>query len=89
MSKASKRKQPEKPQSKPVEKVRASAATIAAALSRPVISPDDLDALGLLPVSRNSIYDACNKGDIECFRVGKKIAIPTAPLRRKLGMEAA
>ena len=67
-------------------------------LSRPGISPHDLYALGVIPVSRNSIYEACRRfldgagespaaGVIECFRVGKKIIIPTAPLRRKLGLE--
>jgi hypothetical protein len=59
------------------------------ALHRPGISPDELYRLRVMPVSRNAIYDACNRGDIECFRVGKKIIIPTAPLRRKLGIEAA
>jgi hypothetical protein len=60
---------------------------IRAALQRPGISPDDLYELGILPVGRNSIYDACNKGEIECFRIGKKIVIATAPLRRKLGID--
>jgi hypothetical protein len=59
---------------------------IRAALQRPGISPDDLYELGILPVGRNSIYDACNKGEIECFRIGKKIVIATAPLKRKLGI---
>jgi hypothetical protein len=57
-------------------------------LERPGISPDELYRLKVMPVSRNAIYDACNRGDIECFRVGKKIIIPTAPLRRKLGITA-
>jgi hypothetical protein len=60
---------------------------IRAALLRPGISPDELYELGILPVDRNSIYDACNKGEIECFRIGKKIVIATAPLRRKLGID--
>jgi hypothetical protein len=63
--------------------------SVKGALHRPGISPDELYRLKVMPVSRNAIYDACNRGDIECFRVGKKIIIPTAPLRRKLGMEAA
>lgn len=61
----------------------------ASALTAPTISPEELHKLKLLPVSRNGIYDACNRGEIECFRIGKKIVIPTAPLRRKLGLEAA
>jgi hypothetical protein len=58
-------------------------------LKKPAITPDQLFAAGLLPMSRNLIYAACNTGEIECFRVGKKIIIPTAGLRRKLGIEAA
>jgi hypothetical protein len=38
---------------------------------------------------RNTVYDACSNGTIECFRMGKRIIIPTAPLRKKLGIEAA
>jgi hypothetical protein len=62
---------------------------IAAVLRLPGISPDQLYKLGIIPLSRNGIYDACNRGEIESFRLGKKIVIPTAPLRRKLGMEVA
>jgi hypothetical protein len=58
-------------------------------LSSPGITPDQLFNSKLLPMSRNLIYAACNTGEIECFRVGKKIIIPTAPLRRKLGISAA
>lgn len=58
-------------------------------LSNPAITPDQLFESGLMPLSRNSIYAACNTGEIECIRIGKKIVIPTAPLRRKLGIEAA
>jgi hypothetical protein len=58
-------------------------------LKRPGISPEQLHKLNLIPVSRNAIYDACNRGEIECFRIGRRIIIPTGPLRRKLGMEAA
>jgi hypothetical protein len=69
---------------------RAKAArSLAAILSQPAISPEELHASGLIPVGRNGIYEACGNGEIECFRVGKKIIIPTAPLRRKLGIEAA
>jgi hypothetical protein len=58
-------------------------------LRLPGISPDQLFQAKLMPLSRNLIYAACNTGEIECFRIGKKIIIPTGPLRRKLGMEAA
>jgi hypothetical protein len=68
-----------------------------ALLRKPTISPDELHNSGVIPIGRNSIYEACNSflrspqsgTGIECFRVNKKIIIPTAPLRKKLGIEAA
>jgi hypothetical protein len=64
-------------------------------LGKPTISPDELHASRVIPVGRNAIYDACNTylnapqsgTGIECFRVNKKIVIPTAPLRKKLGLD--
>lgn len=43
-------------------------------------------ALGL---SRNSAYEGCRTGDIPSIRVGKRIVVPTAPLRKMLGLDAA
>lgn len=43
-------------------------------------------ALGL---SRNSAYEGCKSGEIPSIRIGKRIAVPTAPLRRMLGIENA
>jgi hypothetical protein len=60
----------------------------AALMARPSITPDELFKARVMPLSRNLIYAACNTGEIECIRIGRKIIIPTAPLRRKLGMEA-
>ena len=58
-------------------------------LARPGITPEELFKLDLIPVSLNGIYDACRRGEIESFRVGRKIVIPTAPLKRKFQIEAA
>jgi hypothetical protein len=71
--------------------------SVAAILRKPTTTPDELFASKLIPAGRNAIYDACNSylnapecgTGIECFRLGKLIIIPTAPLRRKLGIEAA
>jgi hypothetical protein len=58
--------------------------------SKATVAPDELHQHGAGQLGgRNAIYDACARGEIENFRVGKRIYIPTAPLRRKLGMEAA
>lgn len=53
-------------------------------LKRPTISPEE--ALEIVPVSRATMYAALKEGEIESFRIGKRIVIPTAPLRRKLGL---
>jgi hypothetical protein len=57
--------------------------------SQPTITPDQLHQSGVFPVSRNGIYEAINRGEIDVVEIGKKKAIITAPLRRKLGIEAA
>jgi hypothetical protein len=41
-------------------------------------------ALGL---SRNASYDAAKRGDIPTIPMGRKRPVPTAPLRRMLGLE--
>jgi hypothetical protein len=57
-------------------------------LSRPTITPDELHRSGVLPVGRNGIYDAIRRGDLTVIEIGRKKAIVTAPLRKKLGMDA-
>jgi hypothetical protein len=57
-------------------------------LGRLTITPDELHRSGILPLSRNGIYDAIKRGDIDVIEIGKKKAIITAPLRKKLGMVA-
>jgi hypothetical protein len=43
-------------------------------------------ALGL---SRGSVYEAAIRGEIDVLTFGRRKVAVTAPLRRKLGMEAA
>jgi excisionase family DNA binding protein len=52
-------------------------------LQRPGITPDELAASKLLPLSRNRIYEAIKRGEIANFRIGRKIIIPTAALKAK------
>ena len=54
--------------------------------NRPGISPDQLLEAQVMPLTRNGLYDALQRGEIESFRLGKRIIIPTAPLLRKLGV---
>ena len=59
---------------------------IAALRARPGISPDELLKAKVMPLTRGGLYEALHRGEIESFRLGKKIIIPTAPLLRKLGV---
>ncbi|MBT1516445.1 excisionase family DNA-binding protein [Bradyrhizobium sp. SRL28] len=56
-------------------------------LSRPTITVDD--AAKVLGTGRNATYDAVHRGEIDTMRVGGRILVLTAPLRRKLGLEVA
>lgn len=38
---------------------------------------------------RNSSYDAAKRGDIPTIKVGRLLKVPTAALRKQLGLEAA
>jgi hypothetical protein len=62
---------------------------IRALLDRPTITPAELHQSGILPLTRNGIYDAIRRGEIEVLEFGKKKAVITAPLRRRLGLEGA
>jgi hypothetical protein len=57
-------------------------------LGRLTITPDELHQSGILPLGRNAIYEAVKRGDIAAIEIGKKKAIITAPLRKRLGMDA-
>lgn len=43
-------------------------------------------ALGL---SKNPTYEAARRGEIPVIKVGRSLRVPTAPLRRLLGIEDA
>jgi hypothetical protein len=62
---------------------------VKALLANPTISPDELYRARILPISRNGIYQAIKNGEIEAVGYGRKKAIVTASLRKKLGMEPA
>jgi len=50
----------------------------------PVITVEE--AAELLDVSRSAAYRAVTAGQIQAFKVGRKLKVPTAPLLRKLGV---
>lgn len=57
-------------------------------LSNPTITPEELYRSGILKISRNRVYEATKNKVVASIKVGgKKIIIPTAPLRRQLGID--
>jgi hypothetical protein len=54
-------------------------------LARPVITP--AQALKVIPMSRNGLYEAIRRGEIKTVKMGKKILVPTAPLRRQFEID--
>jgi len=55
--------------------------------SQPTMTVDE--TAPWLGVSRDAVYDACNRGDLPSLRVGRRVLVPTARLRDLLGMGAA
>lgn len=43
----------------------------------------------VLGLSRSSVYEAANRGEIDVVEFGRLKKAVTAPLRKKLGLEAA
>jgi hypothetical protein len=58
-----------------------------AILQRPTCSVAEFGKI--MDVSKNVSYDALNRGDFQSIRVGGRIRVVTAPLRRMLGFEPA
>jgi len=56
-------------------------------LCRPTLSVEN--AARVLGIGRNLAYEAVRRGEIQSIAVGKRRVVPTAPLRRQLGLEAA
>jgi len=58
---------------------------VRAALRRPTCSVDQV--AGLLGLSRPTVIEAIERGDITGQKLGRKWVIPTAPLRKLLKVE--
>ena len=61
------------------------AAEIKRLLSQPTITPAELALV--IRTSLLGAYEAIGRGEFEVLRVGRRIKVLTAPLRRQLGME--
>jgi excisionase family DNA binding protein len=56
-------------------------------LGQPTIRVDDLAEI--LDCGRDAAYEKVRSGEVASIRVGRCIRIPTAPLKRLLGMDCA
>lgn len=63
------------------------AVTLPTAEERPTMSVPEVCVI--LGISRQHGYHAVNAGDIPAIRLGRKVLVPTAELRRLLGVDAA
>lgn len=56
-------------------------------------SPDDVPTMRVdevaieLGISRASAYEAVARGEIPSIRIGRRVLVPTAALRRMLGVD--
>jgi hypothetical protein len=55
--------------------------------TKATISPDELHETGQMG-GRNAIFNACNRGELPCFRMGRRIFIKSDALKQMLGMVA-
>lgn len=56
-------------------------------LAKVTITPDQLHRSKILPLSRNAIYQAIERGEIDAIKLGRKKVIVMSALRKKLGIE--
>jgi excisionase family DNA binding protein len=52
---------------------------------RPTLTVEEGRAL--LGIGRSAMYDAIERGDVPSIRIGRRIVIPTAALRRMLQLD--
>ncbi|AUC97073.1 hypothetical protein CWS35_24630 [Bradyrhizobium sp. SK17] len=57
-------------------------------LSRPTASVPDVGRI-VFGLGRNASYDAARRGDIPTIEIGRLKKVPTAMLRKQLGLETA
>jgi len=57
-------------------------------LAKPTGSVPDVGRV-CFGLSRNGSYDAAKRGDFPTIKMGRLIVVPTAPLRKMLGLEGA
>ncbi|WP_018391065.1 helix-turn-helix domain-containing protein [Ancylobacter sp. FA202] len=51
------------------------------------LTVDVVTAARVLGIGRNAAYEAVKVGEIPSLKIGGRIVVPTAPLRKMLGIE--
>lgn len=46
-----------------------------------------VEAAALLGVGRDSLYAAIDRGEVPSLRIGRRLVVPTAALRRLVGID--
>lgn len=60
------------------------------ATTKPLLSVDELlELVPGWPASRSATYRAMSTGDLPSVRIGRRLLLPTAELRRLLGLDDA
>ncbi len=65
----------------------AAARGVPTAQERPTL--DVMEAAGFLGLSKPSIYAAVQSGELPTIRIGRRLLVPTAKLRKMLGLDDA
>jgi hypothetical protein len=56
---------------------------------KPLLTVDELlEAVPAWPGGRSATYEAVRRGELPSVRIGRRLFVPTAPLRRLLGLDA-
>lgn len=56
-------------------------------LSKPTASVQDVGRI-CFGLAKNAAYEAAKRGDFKTIKLGNRIAVPTAPLRKQLCLDA-
>lgn len=54
---------------------------------KPLMTPMELIECGVLPHRKTAIYGAIERGEIPSIRIGSRLLIPVAELRRQWGLD--
>ena len=54
---------------------------------QPLLTVDEVIAIGVLRRGRSAVYEAIRRGEVPSLRIGRTLFVPTGKLRALLGLE--